>query len=134
MPAKKLVVSTYLQYILLAVGLCLLVVFVRQIGGVLLTFLWPPASWPTSSTPWCVASRAARTQGHGRGRRVPVVLLAVVATLLLLIIPAVGQVQTLVRNPRLSSTGRTRCWIGSEGALRRPVRGSELDEQEIRSS
>ena len=39
MPAKKLVVSTYLQYILLAVGVVLLVSFVRQLSGVLLTFL-----------------------------------------------------------------------------------------------
>src|SRR3712207_9176337 len=38
-PAKKLVVSTYLQYILIAVGVFLLVVFVRQLSGVLLTFL-----------------------------------------------------------------------------------------------
>jgi predicted PurR-regulated permease PerM len=38
-PAKKLIVSTYLQYILIAVGAFLLVVFVRQLSGVLLTFL-----------------------------------------------------------------------------------------------
>src|ERR671917_1410470 len=36
---KKLVVSTYLQYILIALGALLLLTFVRQIGGVLLTFL-----------------------------------------------------------------------------------------------
>ena len=39
MPARKLVVSTYLQYILIAVAIFLLVVFVRQLSGVLLTFL-----------------------------------------------------------------------------------------------
>ena len=39
MPTRKLVVSTYLQYILIAVGFLLLVVFVRQLSGVLLTFL-----------------------------------------------------------------------------------------------
>ena len=38
-PTKKLVVSTYLQYILIAVGALLLFTFVRQSGGVLLTFL-----------------------------------------------------------------------------------------------
>ena len=36
MPAKKLVVSTYLQYILIAVGVFLLVIFVRQLSGVLM--------------------------------------------------------------------------------------------------
>ena len=39
MPARKLVVSTYLQYIVLAVGVLVLVSFVRQVSGVLLTFL-----------------------------------------------------------------------------------------------
>ncbi len=39
MPTKKLVVSTYLQYILLAVGALLLFTFVRQLGGVSLPFL-----------------------------------------------------------------------------------------------
>jgi thiol:disulfide interchange protein len=38
-PTRRLVVSTYLQYILIAVGVFLLVVFVRQLSGVLLTFL-----------------------------------------------------------------------------------------------
>src|ERR671916_1555030 len=37
---KKLVVSTYLQYILIALGALLLFVFVRQLSGVLLTFLF----------------------------------------------------------------------------------------------
>jgi len=36
---KKLVVSTYFQYLMLAVGAVLLVIFVREIGGVLITFL-----------------------------------------------------------------------------------------------
>lgn len=36
---KKLIVSTYLQYIFIAFGALLLFVFVRQLGGVLLTFL-----------------------------------------------------------------------------------------------
>src|SRR5918999_5422133 len=37
--ARKLVISTYLQYIVLAVGVVVLVSFVRQLSGVLLTFL-----------------------------------------------------------------------------------------------
>jgi len=36
---KKLVVSTYLRYILIAIGALLLFRFVRQLGGFLLTFL-----------------------------------------------------------------------------------------------
>ena len=40
MSTKKLVVSTYLQYILIALGALLLFVFVRQLSGVLLTFLF----------------------------------------------------------------------------------------------
>lgn len=38
MPTKKLVVLTYLQYILIVVGILLLFAFVRQIDGVLLIF------------------------------------------------------------------------------------------------
>lgn len=38
MSTKKLVISTYLQYILLALGALLLFTFFRQPGGVLLTF------------------------------------------------------------------------------------------------
>ena len=37
--AKKLVVSTYLQYVLIALGALLLFAFVRQLSGVFLTFL-----------------------------------------------------------------------------------------------
>ena len=36
---KKLVISTYLQYIFLVLGALLLFVFVCQLGGVLLAFL-----------------------------------------------------------------------------------------------
>ena len=39
MSTRKLVISTYLQYIVLAIGVVLLVSFVRQVSGVLLTFL-----------------------------------------------------------------------------------------------
>ncbi len=38
MTIKKLVVSTFFQYLMLAVGVVLLVVFVREIEGVLITF------------------------------------------------------------------------------------------------
>ena len=39
MPAKKLVVSAYLQYVLIGVVTLLLFALTRQLGGVLLTFL-----------------------------------------------------------------------------------------------
>lgn len=100
MPAKKLVVSTYLQYILLAVGLVLLVSFVRQLSGVLLTFLAAG-----------VLAYALNPVVRGLERwRVPralavvgvflVLIFVVVAGLLVVIVPAVGQVQSLIQNPQ----------------------------------
>jgi predicted PurR-regulated permease PerM len=98
-PARKLVVSTYLQYILIAVGVLLLVVFVRQLSGVLLTFLMAAV----------LAYALNPLVRHLEQLRVPRVLavmgifvvltLAVVAALLVLIIPALGQAQTLIQNP-----------------------------------
>ena len=99
MPTRKLVVSTYLQYILIAVGVFLLVVFVRQLSGVLLTFLMAAV----------LAYALNPLVRHLEQLRVPRVLavmgifvvltLAVVAALLVLIIPALGQAQTLIQNP-----------------------------------
>jgi predicted PurR-regulated permease PerM len=99
-PAKKLVVSTYLQYILLAVGVVLLVSFVRQLSGVLLTFLAAG-----------VLAYALNPVVRGLERwRVPralavvgvflVLVFVVVAGLLVIIVPAVGQVQSLIQNPQ----------------------------------
>ncbi|MDP8947516.1 MAG: AI-2E family transporter [Actinomycetota bacterium] len=99
MPTRRLVVSTYLQYILIAVGVFLLVVFVRQLSGVLLTFLMA-----------AILAHVLNPLVRGLERwRVPRVLavvgvfvvlgLAVVTALLVLIIPAVGQVQSLIQNP-----------------------------------
>ena len=99
MPARKLVVSTYLQYILIAVGVFLLVVFVRQLSGVLLTFL-------LAAILAYVLNPLVRRLEQLRVPRVLAVVgvfaalaLAVVAALLVLIIPAVGQVQTLIQDP-----------------------------------
>lgn len=99
MPAKKLVVSTYLQYILIAVGFILLVVFVRQLSGVLLTFLM-------AAILAYILNPVVRRLEQLRVPRVAavvgvfaVLLLAVAAALLVLIIPAVGQVQTVIQNP-----------------------------------
>src|SRR3712207_5686109 len=97
--AKKLVVSTYLQYILIAVGFVVLVVFVRQLSGVLLTFLM-------AAILAYVLNPVVRHLERLRIPRVGAVVgvfaalvLAVVAALLVLIIPAVGQVQALIQNP-----------------------------------
>ena len=65
MPAGKLVVSTYLQYILIAVGVFLLVVFVRQLSGVLLTFLMA-AVLAYALNPWCGASSSCVSRGFWR--------------------------------------------------------------------
>ena len=99
MPANKLVVSTYLQYILIAVGAFMLVVFVRQLSGVLLTFLM------AAILAYVLNPLVRRLEQLRAPRVVAVVgvfaalILAVVAALLVLIIPAVGQVQTLIQNP-----------------------------------
>jgi predicted PurR-regulated permease PerM len=96
---RKLVVSTYLQYILIAVGFLLLVVFVRQLSGVLLTFLMA-AILAYALNPVVRALERLRVP-----RALAVVgvfgalVLAVTAALLVLIIPAIGQVQSLVQNP-----------------------------------
>jgi predicted PurR-regulated permease PerM len=96
---RKLVVSTYLQYILIAVGFLLLVVFVRQLSGVLLTFLMA-AILAYALNPLVRALERLRVP-----RALAVVgvfgalVLAVTAALLVLIIPAIGQVQSLVQNP-----------------------------------
>jgi predicted PurR-regulated permease PerM len=97
--ARKLVVSTYFQYIMIAVGVFLLVVFVRQLTGVLLTFLM-------AAILAYILNPLVRRLERWRVPRVlavvvvfAVLILAVVAALLVLIIPAVGQVQSLIQNP-----------------------------------
>ena len=99
MPARRLVVSTYLQYILIAVGVFLLVVFVRQLSGVLLTFLM-------AAVLAYVLNPLVRHLERWRVPRVLAVVgvfvmlvLAGFAALLVLIIPAVGQAQNLIQNP-----------------------------------
>ena len=99
MPAKKLIVSTYLQYLLLAVGVVLLVLFVRQISGVLLTFLM------AAVLAYVLNPLVRRLEGWSVPRVVAVVglflvlLAAISAALLVVIVPAVGQVQSLAQDP-----------------------------------
>src|ERR687894_2058135 len=98
--ARKLVVSTYFQYIVLAVGVVVLVSFVRQVSGVLLTFL------AAGVLAYALNPLVRRLEGLRVPRALAVIgvflvlILVVVVTLLLIIIPAVGQVQILVRNPQ----------------------------------
>ena len=100
MSARKLVVSTYLQYIVLAVGVVLLVSFVRQISGVLLTFL------AAGVLAYALNPVVRRLEGLRVPRALAVIgvflvlILVVIVTMLLIIIPTVGQVQILVRNPQ----------------------------------
>ncbi len=100
MPAKKLVVSTYLQYILLAVGVVVLVSFVRQLSGVLLTFL------AAGVLAYALNPIVRRLERWRVPRALAVVgvflvlIFVVVAGLLVIIVPAVGQVQSLIQNPQ----------------------------------
>jgi predicted PurR-regulated permease PerM len=130
-PAKKLVVSTYLQYILIAVGFLLLVVFVRQLSGVLLTFLM-------AAILAYILNPVVRRLEQLRVPRVAavvgvfaVLLLAVAVALLVLIIPAVGQVQTVIQNPN-ALIERANAMVGRVREV--PYVGqriAELDEQAI---
>ncbi|HEX5915901.1 MAG TPA: AI-2E family transporter [Rubrobacter sp.] len=100
MSARKLVVSTYLQYIVLAGGVLLLVIFVRQVSGVLLTFL-AAGVLAYSLNPIVRRLEALRVPRALAVIGVFLVLILVtVVTLLLIIIPSVGQVQIVVSNPQ----------------------------------
>ena len=100
MPAKKLVVSTYLQYIALAVGVLILVSFVRQVSSVLLTFL------AAGVLAYALNPIVRRLERMRVPRVVAVVglflilVLVVGAALLLIIVPAVGQVRQIASNPQ----------------------------------
>ena len=131
MPAKKLVVSTYLQYIVIALAFFLLVVFVRQLSGVLLTFLM------AAILAYVLNPVVRRLEQLRVPRALAVVavflalILAVTVALLVLIIPAVGQVQTLVRNPE-ALIERANAIVGRVQDV--PYVGeriAELDEQAI---
>lgn len=107
MSAKKLVVSTYLQYVIIALGALLLFTFLRQIGGVLLTFL-------LAGILAYVLNPLVRQLEAWRIPRILAVLgvfvaliLSVLVALLVLIIPAVGEVQALIENPEILTDGVT---------------------------
>lgn len=99
MPMKKLIVSTYLQYVLLAIGALFLFTFFRQIGGVLLTFLF------AAILAYALNPLVRRLENWKVPRVLAVVgvfaaLITVgAAALLVLIIPAIRQVQDIARDP-----------------------------------
>jgi predicted PurR-regulated permease PerM len=99
-PARKLVVSTYLQYIALAVGVLFLVSFLRQISGVLLTFL---AAGVLAYVLNPIVRRLERWRVPRAAAVVGVFLvliLASAAALLTVVVPAIEQVRAIVGNPK----------------------------------
>jgi predicted PurR-regulated permease PerM len=98
--ARKLVVSTYVQYIVIALFAVLLFGAVRQISGVLLTFIF-------AGVLAYALNPLVRMLEH---RRVPrfvavigsflVLIGVVVVSLVALVFPAVDQVTTLAQNPQ----------------------------------
>ena len=100
MPARKLVVSTYLQYIVLAVGVLFLASFVRQVSGVLLTFL----------AAGVLAYALNPIVRFLERRRVPrvvavvgvflVLLVVTAAAVLTVVVPAISQVRAIISNPQ----------------------------------
>ena len=99
MPAKKLLVSTYTQYILIALGFVLLIVFVRQVGGVLLTFLM------ATILAYALNPMVRRLERWRVPRIIAVLgiyavlIMLVTGALMWLVIPTIGQVQAVVREP-----------------------------------
>jgi predicted PurR-regulated permease PerM len=106
--AKKLVVLTYLQYVLIALGALLLFAFVRQLGGVFLTFLL------AAILAYVLNPLVRLLEGWRIPRVVAVIgvfvalVAAVSSALLVLIIPAARQVHDLVQNPEVLAEGATR--------------------------
>ena len=105
MPAKKLVVSTYLQYVLIGAGALLLFAFVRQLGGLLPTFLL------AGVLAYVLNPLVRWLEGRGIPRVLVVLgvfaalVVVVLVALVVLIVPAAGQVGALVRNPQALTDG-----------------------------
>jgi predicted PurR-regulated permease PerM len=103
--ARRLVIADYVQYIALAVGVLLLVLFVRQIAGVILIFL------AAAILAYVLNPVVKRVERLGAPRAIAVlgVFAALGAMLgvagLALIVPAVRQIQSLVSNPQLLVDG-----------------------------
>lgn len=105
--ARKLVVADYVQYIALAVGVLMLVVFVRQIAGVILIFL------AAAILAYALNPIVKLLEGRGTPRVAAVLgVFAVLGTVLAvaglaLVVPAARQIQSLASNPQLLVDGAT---------------------------
>lgn len=103
--ASRLVVADYVQYIALAVGLVLLVVFVRQIAGVILIFL------ASGILAYVLNPLVKALENRGAPRVVAVLgvfaALGLVLALagLALVVPAIRQIQSLASNPQILVDG-----------------------------
>lgn len=97
--ARKLVVSDYLQYIALALGILLAVVFVRQIAGVLLTF------GMAAVLAYALNPAVKGLERRNVPRTAAVLGTVLMAGLLLLLMPAVRQAQGLIANPQVLVDG-----------------------------
>lgn len=103
--ARKLVVADYAQHIALALGVLLLVVFVRQLAGVLLTFgMAALLAYMLDPAVKVLEKRNVPRTAAVLG--VFVVLGAALAFgILLLVMPAARQVQSLFANPQVLVSG-----------------------------
>lgn len=113
--ADRLVVSTYLQYFLIAAGLVLAVVLIRQIGGVLLTFLMAGVL-AYALNPFVRRLEDMRVPRILAVLGVFAALLAgVFAVLLIIIVPAVNQVQQLLQDPQAAVEAAASLLAWAEG-------------------
>jgi predicted PurR-regulated permease PerM len=128
--ARKLVVSTYLQYVIIALGALLLFTFLRQISGVLLTFLF-------AGVLAYALNPLVRMLERRRVPRVVAVLgsfltLVVIVSVLVLalVLPAVDQVIGILQNPQAIADAVTGLLDGLRNwAVGLPYVGDPLDEQ-----
>jgi len=128
--AKKLVVSTYLQYLFLALGALLLFTFLRQISGVLLTFLF-------AGVLAYALNPLVRMLERRRVPRVVAVLgsfltlvLVVSVLVLALIVPAIDQIVGILQNPQVIVNSVTGLLDGLRNwAVGLPYVGDQIDQQ-----
>ncbi len=131
MPARKLVVSTYLQYIVLAVGVIFLASFVRQVSGVLLTFL-------AAGVLAYALNPVVRLLERRRVPRVVavvglflVLVVVTAAAVLTVVVPAVSQIRAIISNPQAIAQQATAL---SDQAQTLPFVGqyvTELDQDQV---
>lgn len=131
--SRRLVVADYVQYIALALGVLLLVVFVRQVAGVILIFL------AAAILAYVLNPLVKRLEGRGVPRVAAVLGIFAVLGIVLavaglaLIVPAVRQIQSLVSNPQLLVDGVSQL---VERARAIPYLGDQigsLDRQDLTS-